>query len=322
MSLFRRFTNIFTSIKKFDLNVDKLSSFREISERGYDNIADSLAKTVEIDDWRKKKAAKLDLDKEDDRVRKDYLKKYKLKSEDRITEIYKGQLKGSNEKIPKGFDSTDISVYESNKGGIVVLMALENSETGEMKFYIGCDGKGDRFFKSVNGMSVDTFASLNRVDKSKTYTNKTVSKFKNKEEIPEPTNDTKSKDEDLYYYELVDKVKNEIRDTKNPNWFGFIKIDKEQYDLVMNRLKMFQKKIIPMKTKNLGNIFRVVLNEDENIYFLNLSKGNKPEYYIIYESPENDTSPLDSTIFKGFDLDNHEDVHWIKSLDIEELPSF
>lgn len=319
MSIGRRISNLFTNLKKYDLNVDDLSVFKQVSENGYDRLVDKIASVVEIDDWRKKKAAKLDYDKNDERTRRDYLKKYKLKVEDRVTEIYKGELKGSNELIPIGYNPVDISVYETNRNGILILMSLQKGE--DVRYYIGSDNKGDRFFKAVLGMSLDTYAVLNKpkVDTSKLNYKSTI-KLKDiePEELPETP---------VSYIDKLEKTKDTIRDG-NDNWYGFIKINNEEFSTILSKLKSIQKKMIPYVTKNIGTIYKFDMSAEENIYMLSIKNiNNVVENYLVYEiegdnSKSNSIKDLNKLLFGKFKWDYEDDVHWIKNIDMTKLPSF
>src|SRR5690606_35001951 len=81
--------------------------------------------------------------------------------------IFKGVLKGSNSKLPDGYNLIDASVYETNLNGILVLSAVEMGNN--IKYFVGSDGKGDKFFKNVFGMSIQTFSVLNRVNKNDNF---------------------------------------------------------------------------------------------------------------------------------------------------------
>lgn len=57
ISPLRKIKNLFSRIKSYDLNVDRLPVFQEISERGYERISEKISDRVEIDDWRKRMAS-------------------------------------------------------------------------------------------------------------------------------------------------------------------------------------------------------------------------------------------------------------------------
>lgn len=316
ISPLRKIKNLFSRIKSYDLNVDRLPVFQEISERGYEIISEKISDRVEINDRRKRMASRLDLeDEEDSRARRDFTKKYILKSADNIINIFKGVLKGSNSKLPDGYNLIDASVYETNLNGILVLIAVEMGNN--IKYFVGSDGKGDKFFKNVFGMSIQTFSVLNRVNKKDNFRSRLdrSGKKDNKKDVDNIN---------LSYIDRVEKVIDNIRDYKNENWFGFIDLKREEYNKVINRLKLLQKDPMSVSIPNIGMILKYKLNSEESIYALPLSdsKGNE-EFYIIYETPEKKLiNNLQNTIFKGFDWYLSDKTEFMKSINISKLPSF
>ncbi len=314
MSIGRRIKNLFTSVKVYDLNVDKLKSFREISERGYQVVVDKLSDVVEIEDWRKKKAARLDLDKNDERLRKDYLKRYKLKSDDRVTQIYRGNLTGSNSKLEANFEPLDVSVYQTNQNGIVSLISMEKSnELDEKKYryYVGSDGKGDKFFKSVLGMSIDTFATLYKPDKKRRIYDFIIPKEKEPEE---------DKPVEKQYRSYLEKIEDNIQNLRDDNrkWFAFIRLNQDEYYNIIDRIKSLNKKSSPFRTDYLGNINKFSLNDEEIIYTI----SNAKEFYIIYETPQkefiNNIKEIINNDVEWYDIKDN--IHWYKNLNITILP--
>src|SRR5690606_21675855 len=241
----------------YDLNVDRLPIFQEISERGYERISEKISDRVEINDRRKRMASRLDLeDEEDSRARRDFTKKYILKSVDNIINIFKGVLKGSNSKLPDGYNLIDASVYETNLNGILVLIAVEMGNN--IKYFVGSDGKGDKFFKNVFGMSIQTFSVLNRVGKKDNFRSRLdrSGKKDNKKDVDNIN---------LSYIDRVEKVIDKIRDYKNENWFSFIDLKREEYNKVINRLKLLQKDPMSVSIPNIGMILKYKLNSEESI---------------------------------------------------------
>lgn len=317
-----KFTNLFKSIGEYSLYTSELPIFVNISEDGFKKLVDKFAQKVEIDDWKLKKSANMELDRltvsdrGDKQSSRASFKRHKmdLRSEDRIVKMYRGILKDSHSIIPDDFEPYEISVYETGIGGIIAVMIMKHSETDVMKYYVGCDGKGNKFINSVLGMSLGTFASLNRADKvKKGFADIHVDKDK------DYTSDVE--EDDLSYLDRLKRVGEKLTDSSNKNMYAVMEANVNQYNFVRRKLNVMKKPVI-INTNNLGKALLYKLNNTESVYLFELRNdySDGVEYLIIYEAPTKDN--FESMYSLYFDRNKKTDIEWFKGLDIINLPSF
>jgi len=315
-----RVANKFRGVKEYSLYLSDLPVLVELSERGFERFVEKVAERVEIADWRKKTAARLDLDKDDPKLRKDYIKRYKLKSEDRIVKMYKGKIKDSSDLIPDDYEPVEVSVYETAVGGIVTAFSMTYPDSGLLKFYAGCDGKGNSFINAILGMSLGTFASMNRTQKAKIgfdgLPNGKAQNYKS---------DVKADDEDISYLEAMQSVGDAITDKSNPYTYAVMQVNNHQYRFTKNKLSANKIRQVVYHTNFIGTGLQYKLNAEDSVYLFELRSeySKEIEFLIIYESK---VSGKDDSNFKDvytmyFDRNAKDDIYWVRGLSIKNLPA-
>jgi hypothetical protein len=117
------------------VNYEKLT--REIELAGYNQLLDILSKN--------------------------YLDKRKEREKIWIKDLYKGEFDAKNEKeLPEIFpdidDIEDVSIYITNKKGMIILYQLIDDEN-RRRYFVGMDNNGERYFIEKLGMSFNSFVT-------------------------------------------------------------------------------------------------------------------------------------------------------------------
>lgn len=118
------------------VQVNMMSSFKEIDRSTYNFVQGALTRSFETKD------------KKDKGIH--------------IEEIYRGEIDDSAKRLG-GYENIkkqiqDISVYQTNKGGRITTFYLLD-EDGDEKFYIGTNWRGDKQFKDIFGVWVTGLTS-------------------------------------------------------------------------------------------------------------------------------------------------------------------
>jgi len=322
MSLLRRFTNLFTTNKKIDLNVDKLQQFGEIDGRAFKEVVEKMSQVLV-------------------RPKRKYYGK-EAEEENAIIEIYNGILKGQNKKklLPNAYTSQNVAVYETREHGVVAAILVTDG-AGNDRYYVGVDRKGNKFFKEITGMLVSTFVVINKPDPTKRVDADTLDidvlsridiEPEEPKEAPKPeTSVVMEPQED--YMDFLEKLsgKGKIPAKHDPLLqHCFVKVNKNEYGYILSqinrlgtKLKEVQQVYAPVgRSPNTFNRYVITGKYDYVVYLLKIDD----QHYFIYEAPtgnrlEFKNFQLENKILKNFYDPQGRNAMWFKDLDIDRLPA-
>lgn len=281
MSVFRRFANIFTSDKKYSLDVDKMFILKPLSIRGFNEVTDKISNMY----TRSKKK-----------------QQWGTEAEHKIIQIYRGILKGNNKKL-KEFDidfnneDQDIAVYETewmgiSGTGIVALLSLIDKNDNRL-YYVASDKSGSRWFTEVFGKLITTFAAINKPTTGK----------KEKEPDYEPTKEP-DEEEITDYISLVKKgVKtNKIETFDRGVKQAIIPIQGYEFDKLINVVgeKYDDKEQIKNYSHSIQIGYKYKIDEDNYLYLLKINISGEKVFLAVIETKDTNTGK----VFNDFKKDN------------------
>jgi len=186
LSVARQFLNLFSKEKKININLDKdLVYFSEINARGFHDINSTLSRsyTQHKELGRRKKTLK---SRGEDKIlaRMSQKKSMDIEAGPQIINVFNVNLKGGLEKISPYNSIQAAAAYETGRGVVhygYIVMIITESLTNDLKYYIGADRLGLKFFKEKFGTNMDMYVAANRPSEVSTKGKTEAPKKKEKE---------------------------------------------------------------------------------------------------------------------------------------------
>lgn len=258
IDLFRSALNLFRKVKTKGIKIDKFPEVRELDRVSYQGLLRDLANR--------------------------YTKKDKEKEKHYVEKLYNGEIDDKGKKLGDYESVDNISMYQTNKGGKIVLISLFTEGEGH-KYFAAVNLKGGDYFVKFFGLTFPAFAS-----KANLYT-KTVNKARAKkgdyESSPMELLQTEPKlDWPPKIEAEPEDDEDELKDIKTEtDQIGLVDISPDSVDIYVKYVKTKPRvnKLVITKpfSNNWGEGFEYTIRDGKNKYYILKSHDGDAGLFIF-----------------------------------------